>query len=94
MGLSELMRMIIILVTFCLNKKKKVKVRLQRISLRPQRYTRQCTLSSKQKALLEFQRHASQIGLQRLLGNALQQFHKMPQVERGLYQGRRVVAFM
>ena len=42
MGLSELMRMIIIFVTFCLNKKKKIPQ-----GLRGKKYTNQFSLQSK-----------------------------------------------
>ena len=42
MGLSELMRMIIIFVTFCLNKKKKIQQ-----GLRGKKYTNQFSLQSK-----------------------------------------------
>ena len=48
MGLSELMRMIIIFVSFCLNKKKKTPQ-----GLRGKKYTNQFSLQSKGVATVE-----------------------------------------
>ena len=48
MGLSELMRMIIVFVTFCLNKKKKIPQ-----GLRGKKYTNQFSLQSKGAVTVE-----------------------------------------
>ena len=50
MGLSELMRMIIIFVTFCLNKRKKKEIPQ---GLRGKKYTNQFSLQSKGAVTVE-----------------------------------------